>query len=37
MQLDGILRTWNAERGFGFIAPTHGDNDGVPCEQWWCK
>jgi len=24
VQLPGILRTWNAERGFGFIAPTHG-------------
>jgi len=22
--MDGILRSWNADRGFGFIAPTHG-------------
>ena len=24
MRLTGTLRTWNDERGFGFIAPTHG-------------
>ena len=24
MKLSGILRTWNDDRGFGFIAPTHG-------------
>ena len=24
MSLTGILRSWNEERGFGFIAPTHG-------------
>jgi cold shock CspA family protein len=24
MRLSGILRSWNDERGFGFIAPTHG-------------
>ena len=24
MRLNGILRSWNDERGFGFIAPTHG-------------
>ena len=24
MQFTGILRTWNNDRGFGFIAPTHG-------------
>ena len=24
MRLTEILRTWNADRGFGFIAPTHG-------------
>ncbi len=24
MQHTGILRSWNDERGFGFIAPTHG-------------
>lgn len=24
MRLDGILRSWNEERGFGFIAPTRG-------------
>jgi len=24
MQLTGILRSWNDDRGFGFIAPTHG-------------
>ena len=24
MQFAGILRKWNADRGFGFIAPTHG-------------
>lgn len=24
MQLSGTLRSWNDERGFGFIAPTHG-------------
>ena len=23
----GILRSWNAERGFGFIAPTHGGRE----------
>ena len=23
-QLTGILRSWNEDRGFGFIAPTHG-------------
>lgn len=24
MRSSGILRSWNEERGFGFIAPTHG-------------
>ena len=24
MRLSGTLRTWNDDRGFGFIAPTHG-------------
>jgi cold shock CspA family protein len=24
MRLNGILRSWNDDRGFGFIAPTHG-------------
>ena len=24
MRLSGILRSWNDDRGFGFIAPTHG-------------
>jgi cold shock CspA family protein len=24
VRLPGILRSWNDERGFGFIAPTHG-------------
>jgi cold shock CspA family protein len=24
VRLSGILRSWNDERGFGFIAPTHG-------------
>jgi cold shock CspA family protein len=24
MRLTGILRSWNDDRGFGFIAPTHG-------------
>src|SRR4051812_12827139 len=24
MPLTGTLRSWNEERGFGFIAPTHG-------------
>ncbi len=24
MRLPGILRSWNDDRGFGFIAPTHG-------------
>ncbi|MEO6743439.1 MAG: cold shock domain-containing protein [Caldimonas sp.] len=24
MRLNGILRSWNEGRGFGFIAPTHG-------------
>ena len=24
MRLTGTLRTWNDDRGFGFIAPTHG-------------
>jgi cold shock CspA family protein len=24
MRLSGTLRSWNDERGFGFIAPTHG-------------
>ena len=24
VQLDGILRFWDEERGFGFISPTHG-------------
>jgi cold shock CspA family protein len=24
MRFDGILRTWNDDRGFGFIAPTRG-------------
>jgi cold shock CspA family protein len=24
MQLTGILRTWHDDRGYGFIAPTHG-------------
>ena len=24
MRLPGILRSWNNDRGFGFIAPTHG-------------
>ena len=24
MRLSGTLRSWNNERGFGFIAPTHG-------------
>lgn len=24
MRLTGILRSWNEDRGFGFIAPTHG-------------
>ena len=24
MQFAGILRSWNDDRGFGFIAPTHG-------------
>lgn len=24
MRFDGILRSWNEERGFGFIAPTRG-------------
>jgi cold shock CspA family protein len=27
MQLTGILRSWNDDRGFGFIAPTHGGNE----------
>lgn len=27
MRLTGMLRTWNDERGFGFIAPTHGGAD----------
>lgn len=24
MRLTGVLRSWNDDRGFGFIAPTHG-------------
>ena len=24
MPLTGILRSWNEDRGFGFVAPTHG-------------
>jgi cold shock CspA family protein len=24
MPLRGVLRTWNEDRGFGFIAPAHG-------------
>jgi cold shock CspA family protein len=24
MRLSGTLRSWNDDRGFGFIAPTHG-------------
>ena len=24
MRLTGIVRTWHADRGFGFLAPTHG-------------
>jgi cold shock CspA family protein len=27
MPLTGTLRTWNDERGFGFIAPTHGGRE----------
>ena len=27
MQLTGILRTWHDDRGFGFIAPTHGGRE----------
>lgn len=25
VRLAGILRSWNEDRGFGFIAPTHGE------------
>lgn len=25
--VDGILKTWNDERGFGFIAPSHGGQE----------
>jgi cold shock CspA family protein len=27
MRFDGILKTWNDDRGFGFIAPTQGGAD----------
>lgn len=27
MRFDGTLKTWNAERGFGFIAPRQGGQD----------
>lgn len=27
MSLTGILRTWHDDRGFGFIAPTHGGRE----------
>jgi hypothetical protein len=27
MRFDGILKTWNDDRGFGFIAPTQGGDD----------
>lgn len=27
MRIDGILARWNDQRGFGFIAPTHGGPD----------
>ena len=27
MRFEGTLRSWNDERGFGFIAPTHGGQD----------
>jgi len=27
MALTGTLRTWNEDRGFGFIAPTNGDRE----------
>lgn len=27
MRLTGVLRSWNDDRGFGFIAPSHGGTD----------
>lgn len=27
MRFNGTVRTWNDERGFGFIAPAHGDQE----------
>jgi cold shock CspA family protein len=27
MRLEGTLKSWNGDRGFGFIAPTHGGQD----------
>ena len=27
MRLTGVLRTWHQDRGFGFIAPTHGGRE----------
>lgn len=27
MRIEGTIRTWNDERGFGFIEPTHGGQD----------
>jgi uncharacterized membrane protein YsdA (DUF1294 family)/cold shock CspA family protein len=27
MRIDGTLKSWNDERGFGFIAPTHGGQE----------
>lgn len=27
MRFDGVIKTWDEERGFGFITPTHGDQE----------
>jgi cold shock CspA family protein len=27
MRFDGTLKSWNDDRGFGFIEPRHGDQD----------
>lgn len=27
MRFDGIIKTWNDERGFGFITPMHGEEE----------
>lgn len=30
MRIDGVIKSWNDERGFGFTAPTQGGQEGGP-------